>query len=82
MSGRVPSSYGPWPGTGMGKHYVPLGQTACFKAGVACFLPTCSQGSSVPVMVNADLDVFLCFFWFLLGALCIWGVLALPVSLW
>ena len=23
-----------------------------FKAGVACCLPTCAQGSSVPVMVN------------------------------
>ena len=37
--------------------------SACplFKAGVACCLPTCAQGSSVPVMVNAVLVVFLGF---------------------
>ena len=49
-----------------------------FKAGVACCLPTCAQGSSVPVMGNASCGVFW-FFWFLLGVLCIWGVLALLV---
>ena len=32
-----------------------------FEAGVACGLPTCAQGSSVPVMGNAVLGVFLCF---------------------
>ena len=32
-----------------------------FKAGVACCLPTCAQGSSVPVMGNAASGVFLCF---------------------
>ena len=30
MSGRVPSSDGPWPGTGTDQLHVPLGQTACF----------------------------------------------------
>ena len=40
--------------------------SACplFKAGVACCLPTCAQGSSVPVIENVTLDVFLCFFGF------------------
>ena len=51
-----------------------------FMAGVACCLPTCAQGSSVPVMENAVFGVFWAF-WFLLGALCIWGVLVLLVSL-
>ena len=32
-----------------------------FKAGVACCLPTCAQGSSVPVMENVASDVFLGF---------------------
>ena len=32
-----------------------------FQAGVACCLPTCAQGSSVPVMENAVYDVFFCF---------------------
>ena len=32
-----------------------------FKAGVACWLPTCAQGSSVPVMVNAGTGFFLGF---------------------
>ena len=35
-----------------------------FKAGVACCLPTCAQGSSVPVMVNASCGVFFFFFFF------------------
>ena len=51
-----------------------------FKAGVACCLPTCAQGSSVPVMENAVFGV-LGAFWFLLGVLCIWRVLVLLVSL-
>ena len=50
-----------------------------FKAGVACCLPTCAQGSSVPVMENAVSGVFWAF-WFLLGALCICRVLVLLVS--
>ena len=29
-----------------------------FKAGVSCCLPTCAQGSSVPVMENASYGVF------------------------
>ena len=51
-----------------------------FKAGVACCLPTCAQGSSVPVVGNIFHGVFWVF-WFLLGVLCIWGVLAWLVSL-
>ena len=51
-----------------------------FKAGVACCLPTCAQGSSDPVMGNVSKGVFWVF-WFLLCVLCIWGVLVLPVSL-
>ena len=50
------------------------------KAGVACCLPTCAKGSSVPVMVNAVDGVFWAF-WFLLGVLCIWGVLVFLGSL-
>ena len=33
----------------------------CLRTGVACCLPTCAQGSSVPVMVNTVNGVFLCF---------------------
>ena len=51
-----------------------------FKAGVACCLPTCAQGSSVPVMGNASFGVF-GVFWLLFGVLCVWGVLASLVSL-
>ena len=51
-----------------------------FRAGVACCLPTCAQGSSVPVMGNVFPGVFWVF-WFLLGILCIWGVLVFLVSL-
>ena len=51
-----------------------------FKAGVACCLPTCAKGSSVTVVVNVSSGVF-GVFWFLLGVLCIWGILALLVSL-
>ena len=42
------------------------------KAGVACCLPTCAKGSSVPVMVNF-VNTVLGVLWFLLGVLCIWG---------
>ena len=51
-----------------------------FKAGVACCLPTCAQGSSDPVMGNVSNVVFWVF-WFLLGVLCIWRVFVLLVSL-
>ena len=51
-----------------------------FRAGVACCLPTCAQGSSVPVMGNVCDGVFWVF-GFLLGVLCIWGVLVFLVSL-
>ena len=52
-----------------------------FMAGVACCLPTCAQGSSVPVMGNVVLGVFgRCFlvsYWCLVRM----GVLAWLVSL-
>ena len=51
-----------------------------FKAGVACCLPTCGQGSSVPVMGNAVLGVFWAF-GLLFGVLCIWGILVFLGSL-
>ena len=47
---------------------------------VACCLPACAQGSSVLVMGNAVDGVFWAF-GFLLGVLCIWGVLVLLGSL-
>ena len=50
-----------------------------FKAGVACCLPTCAQGSSVHVVENFGNGVFWAFR-LLLGALCILGVLALLVT--
>ena len=60
-------------------HYVPLGQTACFllscKAGVACCLPTWRNA-----VMNTVNGVFWAF-WFLLGVLCIWGVLVFLGSL-
>ena len=42
-----------------------------FKAEVACFLPTCAQGLSVPVMENVVSGVFWAF-WLLLGVLYMW----------
>ena len=50
------------------------------KAGVACCLPTCAKGSSVPVMGNIVNNV-LGVLWFLLGVLCIWRVLVFLGSL-
>ena len=44
----------------------PVSSCPLLKAGVACCLPTCAQGSSVPVMVNTVIGVFWAF-WFLLG---------------
>ena len=60
------------------KHHV----SSCplLKAGVACCLPTCAKGSSVPVMGNIVNDVSWVW-WFLHGVLCIWGALVLLVSL-
>ena len=49
------------------------------KAGVACCLPTCAQGSSVLVTVNFGIARFFWAFMFLFGALCILVVLALLV---
>ena len=51
-----------------------------FKAGVACCLPACAQGSSVLVMGKTVTGVFWAL-WFLLGVLFIWRVLVLPGSL-
>ena len=50
-----------------------------FKAGVACCLPTCAQGSSGPVMGNVGSGVFWVF-WLLFSVLCMWRVLALLVD--
>ena len=53
-----------------------------FRTGVACCLPTCAQGLSVPVVGNVGYGIFW-FFWLLFGALCTFGVLALLVyPLW
>ena len=60
------------------------------KAGIACCLPTCAQGSSVPVMGNLGFGGFWTFMFFF-SALCLLGVFALlaysqlcarPGSLW
>ena len=48
------------------------------KAGIACCLPTCAQGSSVPNTVNLGFGGFWTFM-FLFSALCILVVLALLV---
>ena len=50
-----------------------------FKAGVACCLPTCAQGSSVPVMRNAVFGVFLGFLFFFLCAYGEYQFYSLPV---
>ena len=78
MSGQVSSSYGSLSCRELERinvtfQWIKQHYSSCllFKAGVACCLPTCAQGSSVPVMR-------LCF---LLGALCIWRVLVFLVSL-
>ena len=52
------------------KQHVP--SCPLFKAGVACCLPTCAQGSSVPVMGNAIHGVFFVFFGFSLVS-CAYG---------
>ena len=52
------------------------------KAGDACCLPTCAQGSSVPNTGNLGNGGFV-FFMFLFGALCMLGAQALPdCTLW
>ena len=43
---------------------------------MACCLPTCAKGLSVPDEGNASFGIFWVL-WFLLGVLCTWGVLAL-----
>ena len=51
-----------------------------FRTGVACCLPTCAQGLSVPVMGNFGYGIFWVF-WLLFCVLCAGGLLALLVSL-
>ena len=51
-----------------------------FRTGVACCLPTCAQGLSVPVMGNSGYGIFWVF-WLLFCVLCTGGVLALLASL-
>ena len=48
-------------------------------AGVACCLPTCAKGLSVPVMENSGNGIFWAF-WLLFCVLCAWGVLILLAS--
>ena len=48
---------------------------------VACCLPACAKGLSVPVMENSGNGVFFFAFWLLFCVLCIWRVLVLLVSL-
>ena len=47
---------------------------------LACYLPTCAQGSSVAVTEFVERGVFLGGFWVLFGVLGVWEVLALLVS--
>ena len=63
MPGRDSSLCGSRSGTGTDKHYVPLGQAACYlcsfsRTGVACCLPTCAQGSSAAVVELVGSGVF------------------------
>ena len=51
-----------------------------FRTGVACCLPTCAQGLSVPVMGNSGYGIFWVF-WLLFCVLCAGRVLALLASL-
>ena len=51
-----------------------------FRTGVACCLPTCAHGLSVPVMGNSGYGIFWVF-WLLFCVLCAGGVLALLASL-
>ena len=46
------------PGREQERSNVKFSSCPLFKAGVACFLPTCAQGSSVPVMENTVNGVF------------------------
>ena len=72
MPGRVSSSDEPLVGNRIGLTLRSVGSkqhvSSCplFKAGGACCLPTCAQGSSVPVMENASFGVFFGFFGFFL----------------
>ena len=51
-----------------------------FRTGVACCLPTCAQGLSVPVIGNSGYGIFWVF-WLLFCVLCAGGLLALLASL-
>ena len=67
MSGQVSSSNGSLSGKqewlNITFRWIKQHVSSCplFKAGVACCLPTCAQGSSVTVMVNVVCGVFLGF---------------------
>ena len=52
-----------------------------FRTGVACCLPTCAQGLSVPVVGNVLGMAFFWVFWLLFCVLCAGGFLAWLVSL-
>ena len=86
MSGRVPASDGSWSGTGINVSFRWVKQhvSSCpfFRTGVACCLPTCAQGLSVPVTLDygVGFGVFGAF-WLLLGVLYIWGLLVFLASL-
>ena len=72
MSGRVPSSYGSWSGTGTDKRWQAWHVVCQRLRRVHLFLLRGCVGN----------DVFWAF-WLLFGALCIWGVLAwLVYNLW
>ena len=51
-----------------------------FRTGVACCLPTCAQGLSIPVVGNFEYGIFWVF-WLLFCVLCVGGFFALLVSL-
>ena len=73
MDGQCRDEYGPWPGTGTDKRYVPMDQTTCCILFLLGFISSC----------YGELWEWLFFraFGVLFGALCIWGVLVLLVSL-
>ena len=87
MPGRVPSLYGFWSGQeriNVTFRWIKQHVSSCplLKAGVACCLPMCAQGSSVPATGNLGNGGFGAFL-LLFGALCILGVPALLVyPLW
>ena len=77
MPGRVPSLQGLW-SVPVTFRWIKQHASSCpfLKAGIACCLPTCAQGSSVPVMGNLGFGGFWTFMFFF-SALCLLGVFAL-----